>query len=255
MSAAFPRPITAMANERSRGERIDWHSHDRAQLIYAAAGVMTVSAEAGYWVVVPGRGLWVPPGVPHALTMNAAVSLRSLYIAPQAIPSQGLRGRCRVVMVSPLLRALILRAVELPSLYDVSGPAGRLMQVILDEIKTLPEEALHLPQPNDKRLLRITRELTRDPADPRTLTAWATQVGASERTLARLFQRETGMSFRAWRQQSRLLAALVRLGQGTAVTSVALEVGYDSPSAFIAAFKRSLGITPSHYFRGIDWPE
>jgi AraC-like DNA-binding protein len=123
-----------------------------------------------------------------------------------------------------------------------------MMLLILDEIRQLPIAPLHLPEPTDRRLRHITASLRTDPAAARTLDTWARAAGASPRTLARLFLAETGMTFRQWQRQVRLLAGLVRLAEGQPVTMVALEVGYESPSAFIAMFKRVLGTTPSQYF-------
>jgi AraC-like DNA-binding protein len=122
------------------------------------------------------------------------------------------------------------------------------MLLILDEIRELPVAPLHLPEPTDRRLRRITTVLKTAPADNRTLDLWARTAGASSRTLARLFVAETGMTFRQWRRQARLLTGLVHLAAGQSVTEVALHVGYESPSAFIAMFKHALGSTPSQYF-------
>ncbi len=154
-----------------------------------------------------------------------------------------------MVTVSILLRALILRAMNIPPLYDEAGPDGRILRVILDELRALPSAPLHLPRARDRRLARVTEALLADPADARGLDAWARAAGASPRTLARLFAKETGLTFRAWRQRARLLHALVELAARKPVTSVAFEAGYDSPSAFIAAFKREFGPTPARYFR------
>jgi len=107
---------------------------------------------------------------------------------------------------------------------------------------------LHLPMPSDARLIPVTDALSTHPADPRSLEDWAMEVGASTRTLTRLFTAETGMTFREWRQQVRLLEALTRLGEGHPVTNVAMDLGYDSQSAFISMFKRALGKTPGKYF-------
>jgi AraC-like DNA-binding protein len=139
--------------------------------------------------------------------------------------------------------------MAVPPHYDEAGPDARIMQVILDEIRALPSAPLHLPRARDARLLRVTEALRADPADPRSLAAWGRAAGASPRTLARLFLAETGLGFRAWRQRARLLHALVALAAGEPVTRVAFEAGYDSPSAFIAAFKRAFGTTPARYFR------
>jgi AraC-like DNA-binding protein len=208
---------------------------------------MTVTAAAGSWVVPPQRAVWMPAGTEHAVRVDRSISMRSLFIRPAA--AAGLPPACRVVTVSILLRALILRAMSIPPLYDEAGPDGRILRVILDELRALPSAPLHLPRARDQRLARVTEALLADPADARGLDAWARAAGASPRTLARLFATETGLTFRAWRQRARLLHALVELAARKPVTSVAFEAGYDSPSAFIAAFKREFGTTPARYFR------
>ena len=245
-----PRPLAAMAKDYPDGWVNDWHRHTRAQLVYASSGVMTITTPDGSWVVPPNRALWIPAGVDHHIVMAGPVAMRTLYLEARYVEAMAaeLPRTCRVVAVSGLLRELILRAVELPMLYDESGPAGRIAALIFDELRLLPTLPLHLPSPRDARLLRLCRALRDRPADRRTLDGWGKVVGASARTLARLFMAETGMSFAAWRAQVRLLAALARLAGGEKVTAVALELGYDSPSAFIAMFSRQLGVTPSRYF-------
>ncbi len=243
---SVPRPLAAMAKDYPDGWVNDWHHHDRAQLVYASSGVMTITTPDGSWVVPPNRALWIPAQIDHHIVMSGAVTMRTLYVAADA--ARGLPQACRVVAVSGLLRELILRAVELPVLYDEDGAGGRIAALIFDELRLLPTLPLHLPNPRDARLGRLCRALRERPADQRTLAAWGEAVGASGRTLARAFLKETGMSFAAWRAQVRLLAALARLAGGEKVTSVALDLGYDSPSAFIAMFRRQLGVTPSRYF-------
>ncbi len=242
-----PRPVVTLANDDPAGYEIVPHRHARAQLVYAAQGVMTVTATAGSWVVPPQRAVWIPAGAEHTVRVDRAIAMRSLFIRPDAAPR--LPQACRVVTVSPLLRALILRAMSIPPLYDEAGPDGRILRVILDELRALPSAPLHLPRARDRRLARVTEALLADPADARGLEAWARAAGASPRTLARLFATETGLTFRAWRQRARLLHALVELAARKPVTSVAFEAGYESPSAFIAAFKREFGTTPARYFR------
>ena len=241
------RPIVALATDYPGGHEIAPHRHAWAQLVYASQGVMTVTAAAGSWVVPPQRAVWMPADAEHAIRIDRDLSMRSLYIRPDAVA--GLPGACRVVAVSALLRALILRAMTVPPLYDEDGPDGRVLRVLLDELGALPSAPLYLPQPRDPRLKRVTDALLAAPADARPLGAWARQAGASSRTLARLFLAETGLGFRAWRQRARLLHALAALADDAPVTRVAFEAGYDSPSAFIAAFKRAFGTTPARYFR------
>lgn len=208
---------------------------------------MTVSTGDGTWVVPPQQAVWVPPGVLHEVTSIGALAMRTLYLHPAAIG--GLPEACRVVTVPALLRELILRAVTLPPDYPPDGPEARLMAVVPDQLQALQPEPLHLPMPSDRRLRTITDALAKRPADGRSLADWARSAGASERTLARLFRRETGMTFGAWRQRLRLLAAIARLAEGRPVTAVAFDLGYESPSAFVAMFRRQLGEPPGRYLR------
>jgi len=241
-----PRPLAAMAKEFADGYHIARHSHTRAQLIFAIRGVMTVSSEHNRFVVPPQRALWMPAGMTHSIVMAGQVSMRTLYVADKG--ARGLPGACRVLAVSPLLRELIVRATALPVLYDENGADGRLMQMILDEIATLRTLPLDLLLSADPRLAKLCQALVEDPADERTLEQFAARFGASARTIARLFRSETGMSFGAWRQQLRLMEALRRMAAGDAVTTVALDLGYASPSAFAAMFRKTLGVPPSRYF-------
>ncbi len=243
----LPRPIAATATDYAPGHKIDWHSHPRAQLIYGISGVLTVYTEVGVWVIPPERAVWVPAGIRHRVETAGVVRLRSLFVAADAV--RGMPADCCVVTVSPLLKALILEAVALLKLYDPQGPDGRLMAVILDQLKSLEPTPLYLPLPANPRLCRVTDALTRDPGNRTGLSAWAEKAGASQRTLARLFVRETGLTFGAWRQQARLLKALEWLAEGRPVTGIALDLGYESPSAFTAMFRRAFGVPPGRYLK------
>ena len=242
----LPRPIVGMAREILSGHIIAWHQHIRSQLLYASSGVMTVETKIGVWVVPPLRAVWIPAYTHHQIHASGQVSMRTLYIEPEI--SADLPGKCCVVAVTPLLRELILHAITLPLLYDEQGPEGRLMKVLLDQIQTMDIAPLELPIPKDDRLKKIYAYLSARPEDNRKLEAWGKRVGATGRTLARRFRLETGMTFGQWRQQIRVLEALTRLARGVPVTTVAIGLGYDSPSAFIAMFKKALGKTPGQYF-------
>ena len=241
-----PRPVAVMVDEFRSGFVDGRHSHRRAQLLYACAGVMSVLTEDEAFVVPPLRALWLPSGMPHEVHYRGQVSLRTLYVEPQACGN--LPDQCRVIEVSDFLRAMIIEASNLPVEYDLGGRAGRIMALLLDEITAMPVVSLHAPMPADERLARICRAIFKNPAHDDTLEDWARIAGMSRCTLARLFRRETGMSFAAWRQHVRLLEALSRLATGHSVTNVALDVGYQSPSAFTAVFHRTFGTTPSRYF-------
>ncbi len=239
------RPVLALVSEVERGGGFPWHRHYRAQLVFAAQGVVTVSVATGTWVVPPEQAVWVPAGTSHQIESPGPFSMHSLYVHPAVC--DGLPGETRVLRVSPLLRALMDRLAALPTFYGPASMAAHLAAVVPEELRLLRPEPLYLPLPSSRPLRAVTDGLIADPADARSLADWARKAGASERTLARLFRRETGMTFGAWRQRLRLVRAVERLAEGAAVTDLALDLGYDSPSAFIAMFRRELGTTPGRY--------
>lgn len=243
----LPHPVTAKATNYSRGET-PAHSHPRAQLIFAGSGVMRVETESGCWVVPPVRGVWVPANVVHRVIMLGSVEMRTLYIRPDASP--GLPDTCCLIEVSPLLRALILALLDEPLAYDLAGRGGQIAALALKELRFLKIPALHLPMPGEPRLQRLCQEIIANPESRKTLETLAGEQATSSRTLARQFHRETGMSFRQWRQQARLVEALGHLANNMPVAQVAEKLGYLSASAFTAMFKRTLGIEPRRYFSG-----
>jgi AraC-like DNA-binding protein len=197
--------------------------------------------------VPTNRGVWVPAGTRHSIQMSGAVSLRTLYLVPRI--SGALPDEPRVVGISPLLRELILRIVELDSLSVRVPEHAHLVSVLLDHLHVMQSDAVHLPIPRDARAKRIAAILQREPSDTRSLIELSKSAGASKRTIERLFKIETGLGFGKWRQQLRLGHALRLLAAGDAVTTVAMDVGYDSISAFISAFRLTFGKTPGQYFR------
>ena len=243
-----PRPIVAMAKDFPAGHRIPFHHHARSQLLYASSGVMTVSTNSGIWVVPPLRAVWIPAHTRHAIKMSGPLSMRTLYITQDFFPGPG--EGCCVIAVTPLLKELILYAMGLPRRYPLKGPEARLLAVLLDQIRSMPIAPLELPIPEDPRLHKIYEHLVVHPEDNKTLEEWGKTVGATGRTLARNFRKETGLSFGRWRQQIKILEALRRLAEKEPVTTVAIDLGYDSPSAFITMFKKALGKTPGQYFGG-----
>jgi AraC-like DNA-binding protein len=222
------------------------HAHDWHQLIYASEGVMWVQTAQRDWVVPPNRAVWVPAGVEHSIEMTGSVFVQTLYLTCSL--SSKLPDRCCAVNVSPLLRELIRHTVTLGML-DKNDPArARLIGVLVDQLSALPTIPLQLPWPSDERARRAAAWLRAHPDDPSVIKQVAKRVALSVRTMERLFQKETSLTFGKWRQQLRLLHALRLLAARRPVTAVALDVGYESVSAFIAMFKRTLGVTPRRYF-------
>lgn len=252
----MPRPIILPLAENYRhGEHIAAHCHDRAQLIHAISGVITVTAREGNWVVPPGRGVWVPAASEHELRMAGVVRMRTLFVDADARPD--LPRQCQVIEISPLLRELIIGAMDIAPDHPAHGREARIMQLILDEIRVLPVAALHVPSPRSPALQALCEALRLAPAEDWSLARAAAHCGLNARTLTRAFQRETGLSLVQWLRRMRLLAGLDALAAGHSVLEVALDQGYDSPSAFSAMFRRTLGVSPSVYFgRGGEagWP-
>ena len=243
----MPRPLMVRAFDLLPGQEVDAHSHSWGQLAYASEGIMIVSTPEGSWTVPPARAVWIPPGVEHAISIpGTGAYFRSVYT--RADHSRDLGPSCRVLRVTSLLRELIIRASETPLEYDEDGPEGRLMAVIVDQIREMrEEEPLYLPMPRDRRLQRLAQRMVREPGRRVSLEEAASQAGASARTIARHFTAETGLTFGEWQRRLSLVTAVERLAAGQPVTAVALDLGYESPSAFIAMFRRTLGASPTAF--------
>jgi len=222
------------------------HTHARGQLFGAVRGLLSVGMDTGQWVVPAIHAVWIPPHHPHSLRSHGPFSGWSVYVAPKAC--EELPGQPCTMRTSGLLREAVARAALWRD-EPLDAARTRIAGVILDEARNLPREQLGLPMPRDHRLLRIARALADDLADKRGLEEWALWAAVAPRTLTRRFVAETGFSFAEWRQRARLMRALELLAAGTPVTTIALDLGYDSISAFIALFRRTFGTTPARYLR------
>jgi AraC-like DNA-binding protein len=232
--ATFPMPV---------GTRFEWHDHGKHQLAWSPEGVLVVRTRAGSYVLPPTRALWIPAGTLHETRALGTAVLRSVYINTSRCPIRW--DSPTAVEVSPLLRELI------PHLEDdalTDKQRLRAEAVLFDLLTPLAVATIDVRLPTDERAHRVAEALLADPGDGRTLHAWGRQVGASSRTLARVFISETGLSFGRWRTLARLQAALLQLAEGRPVGLVASRVGYRTPSAFVAAFRAHTGVTPGRYF-------
>ena len=240
-----PRAPTQVRTLAS-GTGIDAHRHDDHQIVYAARGVLAITTDRGSWVAPATRAIWVPAGTVHAHHAHGELELHLVGL-PAADNPLGLTEPC-VLSVAPLLRELILAYTGTP--HDDSPERRRLRAVLLDRLRAAPQQPVHLPAPTDPRLAALCAILRADPADNRTLAVLGAQVGASDRTLTRLFKADLGMTFPQWRTQLRLYHALVLLADHTPVTTVAHTCGWSSTSAFIDVFRRAFGHTPgTHHDR------
>lgn len=243
MAVSGQGAITVGAFTLGHRNRFDTHQHASHQLAWASIGVLTMGVGDRTWVLPRSRALWIPADIPHDVLANGDTTMVSLYFDPD---------ECRINF-------------DQPTVVDASGLLGHLIshlageidpsarrraeQVVFDLVVAMPTMALEVPAPTDDRVQRVQEVLQRHPGDQRTLDAWGRAVGASGRTLSRAIERDTGMTFAAWRTQIRLASALTRLAQGQPVGRVAEQVGYATPSAFVAAFRRTTGTSPGQYFR------
>jgi AraC-like DNA-binding protein/quercetin dioxygenase-like cupin family protein len=226
------------------GAQFDWHTHDDHQLAWAVSGVLTVVTAAASWVLPPTRALWIPAGLPHETRSARQATMRALYVRP---------GLCPISWTDPTPVAARRLLAELIGFLDSeeldAARRGRAEALLVDLLEPVPMTTIEVPVPADERAADVARALAAEPADRRTLAEWGRQVGASERTLARGFIAGTGVPFGRWRTLLRLQAALPELAAGQSVSSVSRRVGYDTVSAFVAAFHRETGLTPAAYFR------
>lgn len=232
------------------GHRIAAHHHDWPQLVYATDGVMSVETPVGTWLVPHDRAVWIPAGFEHSVRMIGRVRMQTLYLVTDL--SQHWPLRCCVITVTPLLREIVLETMRLGMLNEKIPEQARLASVLADQIIQTRTAPLEITFPSDARARRVAARVKADVTAARTIGEWAAGSGASIRTIERLFQKETGLTFGRWLQRLRALHALERLAAGDSVTAAGLSVGYESTSAFIAMFRRVFGTTPGDYFSHND---
>lgn len=231
--------LEGWATDYPAGTEIETHFHDAHQMVHAISGVMRVRTGDEVWVVPPGRGLWLPARCEHAIRCISLVRMRTVYIRG----GDGFPDTVRVSEITPLLREVMVRIAD-------GGEATlmpHLTALLVHEIAQGGSEGLCMTVPEDARIAKLATCMRTNPADRSSLSEWAKRLGMSDRTLIRQIRKQTGQSFRDLRRQARIMAGLERLSQGVPVTTVALDVGFESPSAFIQAFRSVTGKTPGRY--------
>ena len=158
-----------------------------------------------------------------------------------------------MVQVSALMRSLLQAAVDVAPEYDPSGREGLLMSLLLHGFKSAAGAAALPSLPLNERLAQRCHSFLQKPESRDTIDRWSAELGMSRRAFTRLFRKETGLSFSAWRQQACLFAAMPRLAAGEAITTIALDLGYESPAAFTTMFKRLQGVPPRQYLSDAEF--
>jgi AraC-like DNA-binding protein len=226
------------------------HHHPEGQMYIPSQGVIVIEAGGTRQVLPPGRMGWIPPYMPHSASahgnsLKPGLAGHTIHLAPSLCA--GMPDKPVVLRMSPLTQSLLARMCTWPNGMPADQAGRRLLAVFLDEIRGAETDLLHLIVPRHPRLQAMAAAIAQDPADETDLDAWASQLGWSRRSLTRHFRNETGMSLVEWRQVARLQKGMELLNGGASVTTVALSLGYDSVSSFIALFRRILGTTPARF--------
>lgn len=244
---AAEAPVSLWINVSEAPRATGFHAHESGQLFALRKGLQLIETPSGRWVQPPGWIGWIAPRCAHAAQSFGATAGWSLHIDASA--AAALPDGPHVFAATSLVRELVARLMSLePSDALLESRRARLVGVLIDELAAGGRESLHLPMPQDPRLMAMASALANDPAVADGLGDWADRIGMARRTLTRRFAAETGWSFTQWRQQARLLKAVELLSLSESVTAVALTVGYSSVSAFIEAFRKHFGCTPARFF-------
>lgn len=237
-------PPPGVAVDLGPSDGFERHAHPVHQLAVAGRGVLVMGASGRTWVLPPSLALWIPAGVAHSVAVSGPTTMLSIYVEPDRCPLTWVEPT--VVASTGLAGALAAHLAQA----DLSpGERARAEAVLWDVLVARPIVTLAPPTPTDERARAVAEGLLADVTDERTLAEWGRSVGASPRTLARLFASETGVGFERWRTTARLAAALPLLANGMSVGATSRRVGYATPSAFVAAFRRVVGSTPAEYVR------
>jgi AraC-like DNA-binding protein len=243
------RPLRAKEHFLKADTFVELHTHPWPQLTFSTRGVIRLSTEDGSYIVPPSRALWVPADMAHSITLIEDAELRTVYLHSWLGPGW---EKCEVLEISPLLRALMLALDTTPDGLPPADPHAAqrerwIAPLLVDELERATQIRIDVPLPADKRLRQLCETLLRNPAGRATLAERAEAIGASERTVARLFRDQLGMSWQQWRQQAVLAHALPLLARGMAVSQVASASGYATDSAFCAMFKAATGQSPTAF--------
>lgn len=236
--------VRTLATTYFDGHHLEKHTHPWGQLIYASEGVMRVQIGDLLTLVPPQRALWAPPEVEHEIWAQGTFAMRTLYLSPRLCAL--LPSTCEAIDVSPMLRELVLFIVRHGMLDGTNAVHRRTIGFLVDQLASPEILPLSLRMPADRRARLVAERLRENPADNTELTELASAAGASARTLQRVFQTETGLRFSEWRRRLRLLHAATLIGTGSSVTAAGLDAGYQSVSAFVAAFRTEFGVTPAN---------
>lgn len=243
----YPQKVLALRVAGiEKEEEAPFHQHHKGQLVMPLTGFAKCYIDDAVWMVPAHCAVWISSQIPHSICISPDADVCMLFVDQDII---GMPNKACTLSITPLLRELIIRLVQERQDYDKDGAVARLVDVLVDELILMPTEQFDFPIPSEPRLHQIAQRLLANPGDRKTVSEWATQFAMSERTLARLVKQEIGLTFGRWRGQLHIVVALQKLSMGESVQRVAEDLGYESVSAFILFFKKTLGKPPKQYMK------
>jgi len=242
--------ISTLAYEYPAGYSVPEHAHGSDQLIYATRGVMEISAGRSLWMTPPNLAVWIPAGTRHRIRMPGAVSMRTLYLRRGLLPRAP--QVCTVLHVSAFFRELVVEAVRIGKLRTTNHVHCALRDLIVSQLRNASPVPTFVSLPEDSRALGVAEAYIANQADAPSLDALCRKVGVSVRTIQRIFRKEVGTSFEFWRRQVRLMKGIELLVAARSVKTIAAEVGYRQPSAFVELFRQTLGMTPRSWVTALE---
>lgn len=242
-----PDPISLRTTRFRGGTLFPPRTRPWGKLNYALSGICEYLVDGERYLSPPRYGLWIPPGAVHEARNPRDMHYVAIYVAAElctALPTSP-----ATLGLDPLLKAIVADYAARDVTVPRTPEDRRLALVLVDQIRLAPRFDSYLPFSDDALLAPILRALQSDPGNPTSLAEWARHAGTTERTLSRRCRAELGISFHEWRQRARLIAAMTWLDDGEPVSRVATRLGYGTPSAFIAMFRRMTGTTPTRISR------
>ena len=248
-SQSLPAPIVFRSAQLPARAEYPQHRHAWGEFVYSFSGVAEIKMGGQHYLVPPQYGFWLPPNVEHQGLNRYEIWHCSLYISVEYCA--GMPQRTCALTVNPLVRVMLEHLRQHQPAPRPSVEEARLLQVLVDQLKTADCAGSYLPTSEDSLLNPLLQMLQLQPGDSRPLAELARSAHTTERTLMRRSQKELGMSLAEWRQRLRVVKAISLLETGETVENIAHDLGYSSASAFIAMFRRLMNITPDEYRKGL----
>jgi AraC-like DNA-binding protein/quercetin dioxygenase-like cupin family protein len=229
------------------GEVSDWHKHEFGQLVSAQRGSLLIGTRRRVLILTPAMAIWIPPYAEHWSQSNANNEM--LYVDVDRSDAEGLGADCRIIAMTPLLTELMQATLPTARKKKSGAHQTAIDTLLQEEVCAAPDVPLSIILPSDRRLAGLARQAFENPGAFVSVVDWLGSAAASRKTIERIFVSETGMTPSQWLRHARLMHAIIRLAAGEKVGTVALDVGYESPSAFSFMFRQTVGKSPREFGR------